>query len=315
MIISASRRTDIPTVYSEWFYNRVKEGFVLVPNPMNIHMISKVSLSPEVIDGIVFWTKNPIPMMDRLSELDKYKGRYYFTFTINSYGKDAEPHLPSKKDELIPAFIELSKRLGKHRVCWRYDPIFLSDKYNIDYHVQKFEYLASRLGPFTEKCTVSFIDMYTRTQRNTRELNSRAPSAEEELQILKLLVTIAERNGIYIDTCSERRDFSEIGVQHAHCIDKDRLERIGGYSLDVGKDKNQRLECGCFSSIDIGSYNTCRNGCLYCYANFNSELVERNCAMHNPESPLLYGEVGPDDIIKERDMKSQIIMPGLFDLK
>ena len=267
-------------------------------------------MKPDVVDGLVFWTKNPIPMMDNIGKLDCYGNRFYFTYTLNSYEKDAEPHLPSKQDYLIPAFIDLSKRLGKERVCWRYDPIFLSDKYNLNHHVKYFEYLASRLGPYTEKCTISFIDMYARTQRNTELLNCRAPNAEEEIAILEKLVPIAQKNGIYIDTCCEKGDFSKLGVLHAHCVDKERLERIGKYKLEVGKDKNQRLECGCFSSIDIGSYNTCKNGCLYCYANFNNETVEHNCAMHNPGSPLLFGEVGPEDKIKERAMESLIVPPS-----
>mgnify|MGYP002798469658 FL=1 len=132
MIISASRRTDIPTYYSEWFFNRLKEEYVLVRNPMNIHQISKISLSPNVVDGIVFWTKNPIPMLNRIAELKKYN--FYFQFTLNAYGKDVEPKIPSKKEVIIPAFQKLSEIVGKERVVWRYDPIFFNKKYTVDYH-------------------------------------------------------------------------------------------------------------------------------------------------------------------------------------
>ena len=149
MIISASRRTDIPTYYADWLFNRLKEEYVLVRNPMNIHQIGKISLAPEVVDGIVFWTKNPIPMLDRLSELDKYN--YYFQFTLNAYGKDVEPNIPSKNDVIIPAFQQLSKIIGRERIIWRYDPIFFNEYYTMEYHCKYFRMLAERLGPYTEK--------------------------------------------------------------------------------------------------------------------------------------------------------------------
>lgn len=154
MIISASRRTDIPAYYSEWFENRVKEGFVLVRNPMNIHQISKISLSTDVVDAIVFWTKNPVPMMERLDSFKNYP--YYFQFTLTSYGKEIEAGLPSKNQVLIPAFIDLSKKIGRERVVWRYDPIFINDTYTVEYHKKYFKTLAAKLGKYTEKCTVSF---------------------------------------------------------------------------------------------------------------------------------------------------------------
>ena len=132
MIISASRRTDIPTYYSDWFYSRIKDGFVLVRNPMNIHQVSKISLSSDVVDGIVFWTKNPIPMMTKLDEIKDYS--YYFQFTLNAYGKDVEPNVPSKNEIIIPAFQKLSQKMGKDKVVWRYDPIFFNENYTMDYH-------------------------------------------------------------------------------------------------------------------------------------------------------------------------------------
>ena len=140
MIISASRRTDIPTYYSDWFFNRIKEGFVFVRNPMNAHQISRIDLRPDVVDGIVFWTKNPLPMLDRLDLLKEYT--YYFQFTLTSYGEDVESNIPSKSNVIIPSFQRLSDKLGPERVIWRYDPIFLSQKYSIDYHIHYFEMLA-----------------------------------------------------------------------------------------------------------------------------------------------------------------------------
>lgn len=169
MIISASRRTDIPTYYSEWLFNRLREEYVLVRNPMNTHQIGKVSLSPDVVDGLVLWTKNPIPMLGRLSELEKYN--FYFQFTLNAYGKDVEPNVPSKNDLIIPAFMELSKKIGRDRVVWRYDPIFLNEYYTMEYHKKYFKKLVSMLSDYTEKCTVSFIDLYQNTARNVQPLH------------------------------------------------------------------------------------------------------------------------------------------------
>ena len=306
MIISASRRTDIPAVFSEWFFNRIKEGYVIVPNPMNTKQLSKISLDPSVVDCIVFWTKNPIPMMDRLDELEKYDNRFYFTFTLNAYCLDAEPNIPNKGNELIPAFQQLSRTIGKERVCWRYDPIFISDNYDIRYHKKYFSVLCDKLASFTEKCTVSFVDLYEKTKRNTAPLNCRAPHPEEERELLAYMVSVGKEHGIYIDTCCEKTDYSDLGVMKAHCIDKERIERISGRKISVKKDKNQRLECGCMSSIDIGTYDTCSNGCLYCYANACHAFVQKNIAKHDPTSPLLIGNKDdyPKAKITDREMKS-----------
>jgi hypothetical protein len=302
MIISVSRRTDIPTYYSDWFFNRLKAGFVLVRNPMNIHQISKINLSPTVVDGIVFWTKNPLPMLERLHELDDYN--YYFQFTLNAYGKDVEPNIPSKNDIIIPLFQKLSSLIGKDKVIWRYDPIFFNEKYSFAYHVKYFEMLAQKLSTYTEKCTVSFLDFYKHTERNINPLKIKKETYTQELELLQRLKGIADAYGLVIDTCAEANDFSKINIKHAHCIDKDRLERIGKCKLKIAKDKNQRAECGCVASIDIGSYNTCKNACLYCYANYNQDIVQENFAKHNPLSPLLFGDIGENDVIKERQVKS-----------
>lgn len=306
MIISASRRTDIPTYYSAWLFNRIHEEYVLVRNPMNVHQVSKVSLSPSVVDGVVFWTKNPIPMLSRLHEIEKYN--YYFQFTLNSYGKDVEPNVPSKKDVIIPAFIELSKAVGRERVIWRYDPILFNQYYTMDYHRKYFRKLASILSAYTEKCTVSFLDLYRKTERNILPLQIIPETHEQQLDLMFYFSEIGKEYGIYIDTCAEAIDLSGLQIAHACCIDKERFERLGNYKLSLEKDRNQRLECGCIASIDIGAYNTCRNGCLYCYANYSNTAVQKASEKHNPNSPLLYGEIEPDDIIVERKVQSNIVM-------
>src|ERR1035437_1522447 len=147
MILSVSRRTDIPAVYTDWFFNRLKEGFVLVRNPMNIHQVSRIELSPDVIDCIVFWSKNPQPMLSRLSELKGYE--YYFQYTVNGYGQDIEKNMPSL-DARINTFRDLSDKIGPERVIWRYDPILLTDRYSGELHVERFAYIAEKLKSSTK---------------------------------------------------------------------------------------------------------------------------------------------------------------------
>ena len=149
MILSVSRRTDIPNYYADWFYNRIKEGFLYVRNPMNYHQVSRIELSPDLVDCIVFWTKNPEPMMARLHELDDYA--YYFQFTLTGYGRDIEPNVPHKKDRMIPVFQRLSETIGSSRVVWRYDPILFNDVYTEEYHLRAFERIADALADFAEK--------------------------------------------------------------------------------------------------------------------------------------------------------------------
>ena len=163
MILSVSRRTDIPAFYSDWFFNRIREGFVYVRNPMNIHKISKIKLSPDVIDCIVFWSKNPCPMLSRLDELQPYM--YYFQFTINPYDMKLEQNVPTKNG-IIETFRVLSDKIGPERVIWRYDPIILTDSISMNYHVKYFEELAKRLQGYTYTCVISFLDLYKKTERN-----------------------------------------------------------------------------------------------------------------------------------------------------
>ena len=313
MIISASRRTDIPTYYSEWFFNRLREGYVLVRNPMNARQISRISLSPEAVDGIVFWTKNPVPMLSRLGELEPYP--YYFQFTLTAYGRDVEPNLPGKNGVLIPAFQELSRMAGRERVVWRYDPIFLSDRYTVEYHCRYFRVLAAKLGEYTEKCTVSFLDFYRSTARNMRSLHIREMTAAQQREMMERFSEIAGEYGLYIDTCSEAISLEDLGVSHASCVDRERLERIGGYRLKAGRDRNQRKECGCAASVDIGAYDTCGNGCLYCYATDSPPRAAERVRAHRPDSPILFGTIGPEDVIREREavsLREQQL--SLFDL-
>lgn len=302
MIISASRRTDIPAYYSDWFYNRIKEGFVLVRNPMNFRQVSRIKLTPDAVDGIVFWTKNPAPMIKRLDEIKDYM--YYFQFTVTPYGKDIESNLPRKNPEILSIFKELSKLLGADRVVWRYDPILINAKYTADYHVHAFNEIAKELHQHTRKVTISFIDTnYRGLKSNIGELKLADFPVEMQKELASKLASIAHNYELLIDTCAEKIELKEYGIEHARCIDDKLLSKLLTCKLDIEKDKNQRLECGCISSIDIGTYNSCMNGCLYCYANYSKNAIAGNRAKHDPLSPLLFGEISPEDKIKERNIK------------
>lgn len=297
MIISASRRTDIPSYYSDWFFHRLEAGFVCTRNPMNPKQISRISLSKDVVDGIVFWTKNPIPMLDKLHLLKDYP--FYFQFTLNAYGKDLEAGIPSKNDVIIPAFQQLSRQIGSERIIWRYDPIILTPKYTTEYHIHYFEKLAKRLSGHTRKCVISFVDLY-------RHLGKQfAPLGESEIyELAGRFSDIASKYNLTLETCAEAIDLSRFGIGHGHCIDGELLERIISQPMSLSKDKNQREECGCMSSIDIGMYDSCLNGCKYCYANHSAAAVQKNFRLHDSSSPLLYGTISPDDVVKDRAMES-----------
>lgn len=302
MILSASRRTDIPAYYADWFFNRIKEGFVCVRNPMNPGQVSRICLSPEVVDCIVFWTKNPEPMLSRLGELKDYP--FYFQFSLTCYGRDVESRLPHKRERLIPVFQKLSEEIGHKRVVWRYDPILFTDQYTPEYHLQAFAQIAEALEGYTDRCIISFVDTYTKNAKAMQELRVWEPAEAQLRTFAAELADIAKRHKMSIATCAENMELEACGIGHSSCIDKELVEEIIGCKLAVSKDKNQRKECGCVESIDIGTYNTCRNGCKYCYANYSFGSVEKNCALYDVNSSILCGKLTEQDIITERKVKS-----------
>lgn len=303
MIISASRRTDIPAFYSQWFFNRIKEVYVLVPNPFNTKMLSKVSLNPTIIDCIVFWTKNPTPMLDHLNELQDYK--YYFQFTLNPYGEKLENNLP-QINKRIDTFKRLSDKIGREKVIWRYDPILTNEEFNISFHQERFARIAYELKDHTEKCMLGFIDHYPHIRNATNEFKIQ-PLRKDEIENMAISFksTIDNYPSIQLETCTVKVDLRHLGISSGMCIDKNLIERITGYPIIARKDKNQRAVCNCIESIDIGTYESCLNGCIYCYAikgKYNN--VAYNMQKHDRNSPLLIGHLSEDDIIKEREMAS-----------
>lgn len=306
MILSASRRTDIPAFYSSWFMNRIREGYVVTKNPFNPNQIFRVSLDPNVIDCIVFWTKNPEPMLSYLEELDRRGYKYYFQYTLNAYGKDIESGVP-ESEKLISTFIKLSEMIGKHRVVWRYDPILINSQYDVAHHVHKFDYICSKLSKYTEKCVISFIDIYKKNKNNLKNIKIQDMKDEQIYYLAQQLSDIAQQNAISLETCSEKINLGDLHINHGKCIDDQLISRIVNGKIDVKKDNNQREECGCVNSIDIGAYNSCKHSCIYCYANYSLKSMKNNIQQHDTHSPLLIGNLNGTEVIKEKDMKSLII--------
>lgn len=302
MILSVSRRTDIPNYYFEWFCNRLKEGYLHVRNPMNERQVSYIELSPELIDCIVFWTKNPAAMLERLPALGRYP--YYVQFTLTGYGRDVEPGLPDKPRVLLETFRTLSRTIGKERVIWRYDPVLFNPVYTTAYHLRAFERIAEALEGYTKRVVISFIDQYAKIRKNMAALQIHELPEEELLEFAGHLAAIAEKHRFVIESCAEAMDLESAGIRHGSCIDARVIEEIVGCRLLAGKDKNQRKECGCVESIEVGTYNTCRNGCRYCYANFSETAVRNHIDLYDPHSPLLCGVSDPRDKLTVRKMKS-----------
>lgn len=268
MIISASRRTDIPSHYADWFMGRVRAGFVEVRNPRNAKQARRVSLLTDDVDGIVFWTKNPAPMLPHLAELSAYA--HYFQVTLTPYGPDAEPGVPPKQEIVLPALMRLSDAIGLERVVWRYDPIFLSGRYPKEFHYEKFDELATRLYGRVARCTISFLDLYRNTARNAAALGLLPLGEPDMSEMAEGLARIAAAHGLTLDACAEPADFSRFGIARAKCINPSILEAVSGRPVAADRDRNQRPECGCAKSVDIGAYNTCPSRCLYCYANYRA---------------------------------------------
>ena len=284
LIISVSRRTDIPVFYRDWFFNRLKEGFVQVRNPMNYSQLREISLKRDDVDCFVFWSKNPEPMLERLEELRDYPT--IFQYTLNGYGEEFERNLPSIKRR-IEIFKALSEKLGPKRVLWRYDPILLSKAISKEFHYEMFERISQELSGYTEKCTISFLDRYKKIEKCLETAGIIEFSESDMMEMAERLSKIGLNNGISLEACAEAFDFSPYGIKSGKCIDDRLINKLFGISVSSEKDKNQREECGCVKSVDIGAYNCCLHHCIYCYANAAKATVIKNRAKHDSTLPIL----------------------------
>lgn len=299
MIISASRRTDIPAFYHEWFMNRVRAGYLLTRNPFNAHQIKRVSLNPSDVDVIVFWTRNPDKIEKFLPELYEIGLKYYFQFTITGYPRKLEKSVP-RTNHAIDTFNRISEKIGSGKVVWRYDPILLSNHIDLDEHKRLFSKIAGLLRGKTKRSVISFADFYKKTERNLKAVEGLTYSdllqqEDQVAELVRFMSDCAKSNDMEISSCSESIDLSQYGIPHGKCIDDELIRDEFGILLDSKKDKGQREECGCIKSIDIGEYNTCMHGCSYCYATFSAKSVETNRKKHDPNSPFLLGNAEDSD--------------------
>lgn len=301
MILQTGMRTDIPAFYSEWFINRIKEGCVFVRNPYNPSLVTKYSINPDVVDLIAFCTKNPAPMLPYMDVLKPY-GQYWFV-TITPYGREIEPNVPDKR-QVVQDFKALSKAVGINRIGWRYDPVFITEKYNLEFHISTFEKMAHELSGYTNTCIISFIDLYKKVLKNFSQ--ARMVTKEERLKIGKAFADTGRKYDITIKACAEGNELAQFGIDCSGCLTKETYETALGVKLDIPKRKGQREECACFFGNDIGAYDTCRHFCKYCYANTDYNAVIKNSRLHNPDSSFLVGSHRAGDIMKTAKQESYI---------
>lgn len=295
MIINTGSRTDIPAYYSEWFYNRIRAGYVLARNPYYPEQVLRYRLDPEVVDCLIFCTKNPEPMLARMDEIANFNQLWFVTIT--PYGKEIEPYVPDA-DRVMESFRRLSKKAGIRSVGWRYDPIFISEQYSAEFHIESFSGMAERLAGYTDHCVISFIDLYEKTKRNFPGV--REVKKSERILLAQEFVRIGRKYGMTIRSCCEGSELAAYGVDVSGCMTKAVVERAVGYSLDIRKEKRPAREgCDCLLGNDIGMYNTCGHGCIYCYANYDRRTVEQNMRQHDPNSPLLTGHLREGEIVRD----------------
>lgn len=294
MILNVSGRTDIVAFYSEWFINRYKEGYVDVRNPVYPKNVSRIFFSD--VDLIVFCTKNPIPIIPFLGDIDK---PILFQITLTPYKNDIELGV-LKKSKIIEAIKEVSKIIGISNVYVRYDPIFISDKYNIDYHIKAFDKMCKMLNGFVKHIIISFIDDYKNVRKNLSVLNMKDFTSYDYEIIGKNFSRIASENGMSVQTCAEENTLVEYGFIKGDCVSKALVSDLTGITnLKTWKARNNKC-CNCALMVDIGVYNTCKHFCKYCYANYDEGKVSDNYNKHDVKSSLLIGHLTSQDIIKVR---------------
>jgi len=317
-VISVSRRTDVPTFYSRWFMNRIEAGVVAVPNPNNANQVSWVSLRPESVVAFVFWTKDAKPMLKHLDRLDEMGYTYYFQYTVTAFGSPLERNTPSLEAS-AKTFRELSRRLGKSRVVWRYDPILFTPGLDDQAQLKHIAEVAEALDGATDRLVISFLDVYRRTAANLKRClggESVGPFPTDWELFSSELGRIAARHGLHIQTCAEGTSMDDgnghrvnvlqrmkdSGAVPGRCIDHLLLEELLGETVDSRKDTGQREGCGCVRSRDIGMYDSCLHGCAYCYANISDDVATRKArADHHDDSATLLGRM--DDGLCPKDLQ------------
>lgn len=303
MIINTGSRTDTVQYYTKWLLKRFEEGFVYSRNPMFQNKVIRYELNPDVLDCVVFCSKNYEPI---LSDITKITDRFntYFHYTITAYGKDIEPNVPTI-DKSIETLIKLSEIVGKQRIAWRYDPILLTEKYTKELHYETFDYMAEKLSPYIDRCIFSFVEMYKKLQTNMPEIILLTESDKNE--IAKNIGSIAKKYNLIIQTCATGEDFENYGILHSGCMTADILGKANNITFKKLKHSGNRKGCQCMESRNIGDYDTCPNGCKYCYANQNPKIALENFKNHCPDFDMILGNLKETDEVTQSSQKTFLI--------
>ena len=294
MILNVSGRTDIVAFYTDWFMKRYHEGFVDVRNPFNPKLVSRIDFSD--VDAILFCTKNPIPILNKINEINK---PIIFHVTLTPYKKDIEPNVPPK-GEIVEAVKKLSKINGKDNLVIRYDPVFISAKYTLDYHIRAFENLCSLLDGYVSKILISFLDDYKNVRKNEKVLNFKELEESDYKAIGENFSASALKHHMIVHTCFEDRDLTEYGFSKDECLSHELAYKLTGKVYKKEWKARKEGKCHCVQVVDIGVYNSCKHFCKYCYANYDEKQVQDNFINHDPNSSLLVGKLNENDIIKKR---------------
>ena len=293
MILNVSGRTDIVAFYSEWFMNRYHEGFIDVRNHFNPSLVSRIFFDD--VDLILFCTKNPIPILNHLKEIKK---PILFHVTLTPYKQDIEPNIPSKK-VIIKAIKKLSEIVGIDNLYIRYDPIFISDQYTLEYHIKAFDKLCSLLNGYVKKIIISFLDDYKNVRQNKSILNYRSFTENDYKEIGINFSNSAKKYDMTVQTCFEDKNLVEYGFIKGECLSHELAFKLTGKTYSSWKARKGN-KCNCVQMVDIGVYNSCNHLCKYCYANFDEKKVKSIIKNHDPNSSLLIGHLTKDDTIKTR---------------
>lgn len=298
MILSVSQRCDIPAFFADWFYRRLEAGYVDVRSPYNPKVVSRIELKPENLDCIFFLSKNPTSMLSQIHLLDKYL--CCFQISITPYHSKIEPGIHDKR-EVIESFKALSRLLGKSHIQLRYDPIYLSEEYTIDYHERAFKKLLAELHDYCDTVIFSYLDIYKNTKAHGEQLRLSSMQQEQMYEIASRLAKIAHEYNVNLQTCGEDINLEAYGIIKGSCISTALLERLSGKKISIPLRKSRK--CGCIESVDIGAYNCCKHYCAYCYANFDESRIEQMFQEHDPTSSLISGRIHADDTIVVKQQK------------
>lgn len=291
MILNTGGRTDTVNYFSEWLLNRFAAGYAYSRNPFHPDVVNRIDLNPETIDVVEFCSKNYRPILSRLHEITE-RFNCHFHYTITAYDKDIEPNVPGI-DESIETLRDLSAQVGKEKIIWRYDPVLLTGKYTIERHFATFDYMAGRIAPYVSRCVFSFVVWYKKLHLPELQPIS---GLQKEL-IAKGLGEMAAKRHLYIQTCGTKESYEQYGIHHSGCMTRAVYEHSLGLHFKKVAERGNRPGCRCMESRGLGDYNTCLNGCRYCYANYDHEKARENYRLHDPESPLMIGHLRPTDKI------------------